>query len=87
MTTKDVSQVRIVARIRPILSGENERDVVVTVSSEGDKKVVTMPNPKNENEIFSFPFNTVYGDEADQAQIFSEGERAVLHTEWQATDG
>ena len=61
------TQVRIVARIRPVLKAE--KDVVVT--SEGN--MVSMPNPKNEKETFTFPFHAVYGMESDQAEIFAEG--------------
>lgn len=46
-----------------------EKDVVVT--SEGN--MVSMPNPKNEKETFTFPFHAVYGMESDQAEIFAEG--------------
>ena len=63
------SQVRIVARIRPVLSSEIEKDVVVTV----DGNSVSMPNPKNEKETFTFPFNAVYGIGSDQASVFAEG--------------
>jgi hypothetical protein len=68
--TASTSQVRIVARIRPVLGSEIEKDIVV--STEGNS--ITMPNPKNEKEIFTFPFNAVYDMDSDQAQMFSEGE-------------
>jgi hypothetical protein len=62
-----------------LLKQEIDRDTIVTVDSpEGDKTsnptVVRIPNPKNESESFSFQFNSVYGQDATQQQIFdSEG--------------
>lgn len=61
--------VRIIARVRPLLKGEIEKDIVVY--TEGT--AISMPNPKNENENFTFPFNAVHDGESDQSQLFSEG--------------
>ena len=69
MAASSTSSVRIVARIRPLLSHEHANDIVVT--SEGNS--IKIPNPKNEKELFTFPFNAVYPMESDQAQIFAEG--------------
>ena len=69
--------VRVVARIRPLLKAEIERDVIVEAAGEGGegKTVVRIPNPKNEAEAYSFQFNSVYDQDATQAQIFdNEGE-------------
>ncbi|KAK0258004.1 hypothetical protein LTR91_012995 [Friedmanniomyces endolithicus] len=67
--------VRVVARIRPLLKAEIERDVIVDAAcapgeAEEKKSVVRIPNPKNDSEAFSFQFNSVYGQEATQAQLF-----------------
>ncbi|TKA70658.1 hypothetical protein B0A55_08763 [Friedmanniomyces simplex] len=67
--------VRVVARIRPLLKAEIERDVIVDAASapgeaEEKKSVVRIPNPKKESEAFSFQFNSVYGQEATQAHLF-----------------
>ncbi|KAK5734677.1 hypothetical protein LTR17_008755 [Elasticomyces elasticus] len=72
--------VRVIARIRPLLKAEIERDVIVDAASapgsaEEKKSVVRIPNPKNESEAFSFQFNSVYGQEATQAHLF-DGEIA-----------
>ena len=74
--------VRVVARIRPLLKAEIEKDVIVHAAnapgaeSAETKTVVKIPNPKNESEAYSFQFNSVYGQEATQAQIFdNEGRR------------
>jgi hypothetical protein len=69
--------VRVVARIRPLLKAEIEKDIIVhaedapkAVDANGPKTVVRIPNPKNEGESFSFQFNSVYGSDATQAQLF-----------------
>ncbi|KAF2237278.1 kinesin-domain-containing protein [Viridothelium virens] len=67
--------VRVVARIRPLLKLEQEKDVIVTTSGSGEESpasptVVRIPNPKNEAESFSFQFNSVYDQESTQQSIF-----------------
>ncbi len=55
--------VRVVARIRPLLEKELDKDVIVTAdrTEEGASlTLVKIPNPKNETEEFSFAFNSVY---------------------------
>ncbi|KAJ4420885.1 hypothetical protein N0V82_004064 [Gnomoniopsis sp. IMI 355080] len=66
--------VRVVARIRPLLDDELERDVIVRADTkDGAKKanVVKIPNPKNESEEFSFTFNSVYDQQTTQEELFS----------------
>ncbi|KAL9120430.1 MAG: hypothetical protein Q9187_003015 [Circinaria calcarea] len=67
--------VRVVARVRPLLQSELNKDVIVTAVSAGSEPssqptVVRVPNPKNDNENFNFQFNSVYGPEATQQDIF-----------------
>ncbi|KAF3763285.1 kinesin-domain-containing protein [Cryphonectria parasitica EP155] len=66
--------VRVVARIRPLLNEELERDVIVHADrKEGSQKanIVKIPNPKNEAEEFSFAFNGVYDQETTQEDLFT----------------
>lgn len=75
--------VRVVARIRPLLSAEVEKDVIVSSGSAPTNAaslstLIRIPNPKKESEAFSFQFNSVYDREASQAQIFdNEGTKAL----------
>ena len=65
--------VRVVARIRPLLKSELDKDTIVTADTGPEDKgatLVRIPNPKNENEDYSFQFNSVYGAEATQQNIF-----------------
>ncbi|KUI72146.1 Kinesin-like protein KIF22 [Cytospora mali] len=66
--------VRVVARIRPLLDDEYEKDVIVHADSkEGAKNpnIVKIPNPKNEAEEFSFAFNGVYDQDTTQDELFT----------------
>ena len=64
----------MVARIRPLLGSELDKDVIVRAESnqEGNaSNVVRIPNPKNESEEFSFTFNSVYDMNTTQEEIFT----------------
>ncbi|PSN64556.1 kinesin-domain-containing protein [Corynespora cassiicola Philippines] len=67
--------VRVVARIRPLLKHELDKDTIVTAeSSTSDENssptIVRLPNPKKDAESFSFQFSSVYEQEATQQQLF-----------------
>ncbi|KAF2687762.1 kinesin family protein-like protein [Lentithecium fluviatile CBS 122367] len=68
--------VRVIARIRPLLKHELDKDSIVTAesSTDGDCKgrptIVRLPNPKNPAESFSFQFNSVFEQDATQQEIF-----------------
>ncbi|KAJ4383356.1 hypothetical protein N0V86_001403 [Didymella sp. IMI 355093] len=65
--------VRVVARIRPLLKQELDKDTIVTAEAlEGESAptVVRLPSPKNDAESFSFQFSSVYEQEATQQQLF-----------------
>jgi hypothetical protein len=69
--------VRVVARIRPLLEKELDKDIIVTSDSVDEGRsstLVKIPNPKNEAEEFSFAFNSVYDQPTTQEELFtSEG--------------
>lgn len=69
--------VRVVARIRPLLEAELDKDIIVRAdSAEAGKPdtIVKVPNPKNNGEEFSFTFNAVYDQSISQEGLFtSEG--------------
>ena len=69
----------VVARIRPLLDKELDKDTIVRAESGGDGKtmnIVRIPNPKNEAEEFSFSFNGVYDMDTTQEDLFTnEGTR------------
>lgn len=66
--------IRVVARIRPQQEIGLERDCIVsTASSNGDSSkpdIVRIPNFKNENEVYSFQFSSVYDQNSPQQAIF-----------------
>ncbi|KAI0205945.1 kinesin-II 95 kDa subunit [Astrocystis sublimbata] len=66
--------VRVVARIRPLLEKETERDIIVRPATNDDGRsstVVKIPNPRNESEEFSFTFNSVYDQSTNQEDLFA----------------
>ncbi|KAJ9133408.1 Kinesin-like protein KIF22 [Pleurostoma richardsiae] len=64
--------VRVVARIRPLLNSELDKDTIVWADSNNDgRQVVKIPNPKNETEEFSFAFNSVYDQATNQEALFT----------------
>ena len=66
--------VRVVARIRPLLNPELDKDSIVSAVSAGSEidqpTIIRIPNPKNGGEDFSFQFNSVYDQVATQQEIF-----------------
>ena len=74
--------VRVVARIRPLLQAENERDQIISIQDGADSKpsIIKIPNSKNFSEEYSFQFSSVYGRDATQQEIFdSEVTPTVKH--------
>lgn len=74
--------VRVVARIRPLLEKELDKDVIVRADSTEPGKPATLvkiPSPKNESEEFSFAFTSVYDQSTTQDALFtSEGTNEYL---------
>lgn len=66
--------VRVVARIRPLLEKELDKDIIVRADSVEEGKpttIVKIPSPKNEAEEFSFAFNSVYDQNTSQEALFT----------------
>ncbi|QSZ31964.1 hypothetical protein DSL72_001533 [Monilinia vaccinii-corymbosi] len=81
--------VRVVARIRPLLPNELDKDTIVRAESSQDSKtftVVRIPNPKNESEEFSFTFNSVYDMGISQEELFTNEVAPTLKSLFQGLD-
>ncbi|KAK0106426.1 hypothetical protein ONS96_004056 [Cadophora gregata f. sp. sojae] len=81
--------VRVVARIRPLLAKELDRDTIVRAESSQEGKpnnVVRIPNPKNEAEEFSFTFNGVYDMGTTQEELFTNEVAPHLKSLFQGLD-
>ncbi|KAI1325543.1 kinesin-II 95 kDa subunit [Xylariaceae sp. FL0255] len=81
--------VRVVARIRPLLEKELDKDTIVHAASNDDGmtiNVVKIPNPKNESEEFSFAFNSVYDQETSQEDLFTAEVAPHLKSLFQGLD-
>jgi hypothetical protein len=73
--------VRVVARVRPLLKSELEKDQIISSHNGADGKatIVKIPNPKNLSEEYSFQFNSVYEQNATQQDLY-EAEGKQLST-------
>ncbi|XWW99999.1 hypothetical protein V2A60_008015 [Cordyceps javanica] len=81
--------VRVVARIRPLLDGEHEKDIIVRAdSTEAGKPntIVKIPSPKNGAEEFSFAFNSVYDQSTSQEALFTSEVQPLLKSLFQGLD-
>ncbi|RFU80787.1 kinesin family member 22 [Trichoderma arundinaceum] len=81
--------VRVVARLRPLLSKELEKDIIVRTDSVDPEKpatIVKIPNPRNESEEFSFAFNGVYDQETTQETLFTSEVAPHLKSLFQGLD-
>ncbi|KAM0327076.1 hypothetical protein ACHAQA_006201 [Verticillium albo-atrum] len=81
--------VRVVARIRPLLAKELDKDTIVSADCTEEGKhatLVKIPNPKNESEEFSFAFNSVYDQAATQETLFSSEVSPHLKALFQGLD-
>jgi hypothetical protein len=73
-TASIANNVAVVARIRPLLDKELDKDIIVHAEGQDDKSmnIVRIPNPKNEAEVFSFAFNGVYDLQTTQEELFTK---------------
>ncbi|CAG8971533.1 hypothetical protein HYALB_00005429, partial [Hymenoscyphus albidus] len=79
----------VVARLRPLLDKELDKDVIVTTEGTQDGKstnMVRIPNPKNEAEEFSFAFNGVYNMGTTQEELFTNEVAPTLKSLFQGLD-
>ncbi|KAH9212976.1 P-loop containing nucleoside triphosphate hydrolase protein [Leptodontidium sp. 2 PMI_412] len=74
--------VRVVARVRPLLPKELDKDTIVRVESN----ILKLPNPKNEAEEFSFTFNSVYDMGTTQEELFTNEVAPHLKSLFQGLD-
>ncbi|KAK8113959.1 kinesin family member 22 [Apiospora kogelbergensis] len=81
--------VRVVARIRPLLEKELDKDIIVHAASTEDGKPTTLvriPSPKNGAEEFTFAFNSVYDQETSQEDLFTAEVAPHLKSLFQGLD-
>ncbi|KAF4589295.1 kinesin family protein [Ophiocordyceps camponoti-floridani] len=82
--------VRVVARIRPLLDKELDKDIIVRPEGGSEpgkpKTIVKIPNPKNESEDFSFTFNGVYDQSATQEALYAGEVQPHLRSLFQGCD-
>jgi hypothetical protein len=77
--------VRVVARVRPLLEKELDKDVIVRADRVDEGKpltIVKIPSPKNGAEEFSFAFNGVYDQSTTQEELFTAEGAPHASTNW-----
>lgn len=74
--------IRVVARIRPQQNNELDKDIIVTAAGNNNDDessdprplalptLVKIPSHKNNNEMYTFQFSSVYDEFATQQAIF-----------------
>lgn len=72
----------VVARVRPLLPKELDKDTIVRVESN----ILKLPNPKNEAEEFSFTFNSVYDMGTTQEELFTNEGTSIGSVPWNISD-
>lgn len=72
--------VRVVARIRPLLKAEAEKDQILSIHNGSNNKpqILKISNPKNFSEEYSFRFAGIFAQDATQQELFdAEGRQAA----------
>ncbi|KAF4981812.1 hypothetical protein FZEAL_2439 [Fusarium zealandicum] len=81
--------VRVVARIRPLLEQELDKDIIVRADSVDSSKpntIVKIPNPKSQSEEFSFVFSGVYDQSTTQEGLYTAEVAPHLKSLFQGID-
>ncbi|KAG6017546.1 hypothetical protein E4U41_004181 [Claviceps citrina] len=81
--------VRVVARIRPLLEKELDKDIIVRPDSTEPGKpntIIKIPSPKNGAEEFSFAFNAVFDQSTSQETLFTSEVQPHLKSLFQGQD-
>ncbi|KAG5928723.1 hypothetical protein E4U42_000087 [Claviceps africana] len=81
--------VRVVARIRPLLEKELDKDIIVRpdcVEAGKPNTIIKIPSPKNGAEEFSFAFNAVYDQSTSQETLYTSEVQPHLKSLFQGYD-
>jgi len=70
--------VRVVARIRPLLKAEADKDQILSIHEDnnGKPQIIKIPHPKSQHEEYSFNFSAAYNASCPQQELFdAEGKQ------------
>jgi len=79
--------VRVVVRIRPMSSKEKQDGRVTVCVATPERAEVRISNPKAENESKLFTFDSTYGDDATQKQIYTITASPIVDSVLQGFNG
>ncbi|KAH9042670.1 P-loop containing nucleoside triphosphate hydrolase protein [Lactarius pseudohatsudake] len=76
----NVQTVKIVARLRPPIPGElSDQGIrIVTTDGESDFPAICVNNPRDQSQVFKFPFSSCYGHDSRQEDIFKADVRPLI---------
>ncbi|KAH8996709.1 P-loop containing nucleoside triphosphate hydrolase protein [Lactarius akahatsu] len=76
----NVQTVKIVARLRPPIPGElSDQGIrIVTTDDENDFPAICVNNPRDQSQVFKFPFSSCYGHDSRQEDIFKADVRPLI---------
>ncbi|KAH9006410.1 P-loop containing nucleoside triphosphate hydrolase protein [Lactarius hatsudake] len=76
----NVQTVKIVARLRPPIPGElsDQGIQIVTTDDETDFPAICVNNPRDQSQVFKFPFSSCYGHNSRQEDIFKADVRPLI---------
>ncbi|KAH9067847.1 kinesin-domain-containing protein [Lactarius vividus] len=76
----NVQTVKIVARLRPPIPGElSDQGIrILSTDDETDFPAICVNNPRDQSQVFKFPFSSCYGHDSRQEDIFKADVRPLI---------
>ncbi|KAI8969759.1 kinesin-domain-containing protein [Trametes punicea] len=71
------SRVRIAARLRPPIPGEQHDNAIRVLRSESGSSIV-VDNPRDPSQTFNYPFSSCYDESSTQDEIFQRDVRPLI---------
>ncbi|KAI0642491.1 P-loop containing nucleoside triphosphate hydrolase protein [Trametes meyenii] len=71
------SRVRIAARLRPAIPGEQHDNAIRVLRSDSGSAIV-VDNPRDSSQTFKYPFSSCYDESSSQSEIFDRDVRPLI---------
>ncbi|KAI0676625.1 kinesin-domain-containing protein [Trametes maxima] len=71
------SRVRIAARLRPAIPGEQHDSAIRVLRSDSGSAIV-VDNPRDTSQTFKYPFSSCYDESSSQAEIFDRDVKPLI---------
>ncbi|KAI0254619.1 P-loop containing nucleoside triphosphate hydrolase protein [Lactifluus subvellereus] len=73
-----LQSVKIVARLRPPIPGELSDDGIKIITSDDGLSAIYVNNPRDQSQVFKFPFSSCYGHDSRQEDIFETDVKPLI---------